>query len=224
MLSTIAKWTLIAGGLCLGCQHVLAQTKETPAQPAPSAPAPPPAKTAEPSKPVQAKPEPGKPEEGKPGKGAEPQAQHPVPTTPPPGTRAVVVDLSTMDTIIGKNVKSATGEDMGHIIDLLVETNGQTRAAIIDFGGVLGVGSRKVAIDWRALDFSHSAKGGYVKLALTRNQVRLSPEYRPGEPIVILEDSEPETAAKAAPAPAGAEPKGNGAEASKPAAATPSTK
>ncbi|WP_246725192.1 PRC-barrel domain-containing protein [Beijerinckia sp. L45] len=115
-----------------------------------------------------------------------------------------MVDLSTMDALIGKTVRSSTGEDLGRLIDLVVETNGQVRAAIIDFGGVLGVGSRKIAVDWRALDFGGSAKGGPIKLALTRNQVRLSPEYRSGEPIVILEDSGPEApapkAAAAAPA------------------------
>jgi hypothetical protein len=189
MLST-AKWTFIAASL-VASATAYAQAKdpapqETPAPPA-AAPATPPA--AAPAPPAATPAAPATP----------PQASAPA------GTKAVVVDLSTMDALIGKNVRSATNEDLGRLIDLVVETNGQVRAAIIDFGGVLGVGSRKIAVDWRALDFSGSAKGGPIKLALTRNQVRLSPEYRTGEPIVILEDSGPEAppvpAAKAAAAP-----------------------
>ena len=42
---------------------------------------------------------------------------------------------------------------MGRIVDVIVDRSGQVRAAIIDFGGFLGVGSRKIAVDWNALHF-----------------------------------------------------------------------
>jgi hypothetical protein len=172
MPSIVAKWTLIVIVFASGNAVAEAQSKD----PAPSL---------SPAKPAPAPQVPNTP-------APVPAPSAAAPAAPRSGTKAVVVDLSAMDALIGKNVRSSTGEDLGHLIDVVVETNGQVRAAIIDFGGVLGVGSRKVAIDWRALDFSGSAKGGPVKLALTRNQVRLSPEYRAGEPIVILEDSGPE--------------------------------
>ena len=102
------------------------------------------------------------------------------------GTSAVVLDIAAVDGVIGKGVKSYNGEDLGHIVDLLVTPGGQVRAAILQFGGVLGVGDRKVAVDWSALDFKTSAKGAAI-LALTRNQVRVSPEYKSGDPVVVLE-------------------------------------
>lgn len=128
---------------------------------------------------------------------------------PPSGTPAVVLDLSAIESVIGKSVKSYVGEDMGRIVDVLVTPAGQVRAAVIDFGGVLGVGSRKVAVDWKTLNFSGDAKGGPVILKLTRNQVRVSPEYKSGDPVVVLEVAKPEEPkvvpvtppAKAAPAP-----------------------
>jgi len=43
---------------------------------------------------------------------------------------------------------------MGRIVDVIVNRDGQVRAAIIDFGGFLGVGNRKIAVDWRALNFA----------------------------------------------------------------------
>jgi hypothetical protein len=102
------------------------------------------------------------------------------------GTPATVVDDQEVDGILGKNVRSSAGEDMGRVIDILVNKAGQVRAAVIDFGGFLGVGSRKVAVDWSALRFPESGKLDRIVVELTRNQVRLAPEFRPGEPVVVL--------------------------------------
>jgi hypothetical protein len=100
--------------------------------------------------------------------------------------------------IIGKNVRSAAGEDMGRIVDIIVSASNQPRAAVIDFGGFLGVGSRKIAVDWRLLQYSRTGKTWGVTSVLTRNQVRVSPEYKPGEPVVVL--GLPAAASPAAPA------------------------
>jgi hypothetical protein len=114
----------------------------------------------------------------------------------PSATEAIVIGLNTLEGVVSKSVRSATGnEDMGRIVDVLVDGAGQTRAAVIDFGGFLGVGSRKVAVDWNALDFTDSIKSGTVKVSLSRDQVRQSPEYKVGEPVVVLEGSKPAPAA-----------------------------
>jgi hypothetical protein len=108
-----------------------------------------------------------------------------LPATPNPAE--VVVDKQEVESILGKNVRSSAGEDMGRLIDMLVDRDGQPRAAIIDFGGFLGVGSRKIAIDWKALHFSpDDPKGNAISLALTRDQVKAAPEYKDGGPVVIL--------------------------------------
>jgi hypothetical protein len=89
--------------------------------------------------------------------------------------------------VLGRDVRSAADEDMGRIVDVLVDRAGQARAAIIDFGGFLGVGSRKIAVDWSALHFPQPGKPGErIALDLTRDQVKAAPEYREGKPVVIL--------------------------------------
>jgi hypothetical protein len=89
--------------------------------------------------------------------------------------------------ILGKEVRSAADENMGRVIDVIVDRTGQVRAAIIDFGGFLGVGSRKIAVAWNALRFSPSAdKVERVALELTRDQVRAAPEYKEDKPVVVL--------------------------------------
>jgi len=97
-----------------------------------------------------------------------------------------VIDNQEVEGIIGKNVRSSADEDMGRVIDILVDRKGQVRGVVIDFGGFLGVGSRKVAVDWSALHFPDSRKSDTITLDLTRDQVRLAPEYRRGSPLVIL--------------------------------------
>lgn len=102
------------------------------------------------------------------------------------GTPATVIDDREVEGILGKSVRSNAGEDMGQIVDVIVKRDGQVRAAVIDFGGFLGVGSRKIAVDWGALSFPPSGAIDHVILNLTRDQVRLAPEYRAGEPLVVL--------------------------------------
>jgi len=61
------------------------------------------------------------------------------------------------------------------------------RAAVIDFGGFLGVGSRKIVVDWNALHFGLVAnKGDSITLELTKDQVKAAPEYKEDKPIVVL--------------------------------------
>jgi hypothetical protein len=58
-------------------------------------------------------------------------------------------------------------------------------AGIIDFGGFLGVGNRKIAVDWNALHFALDKKDPII-LDLTRDQVKAAPEYKDGRPLVLI--------------------------------------
>jgi hypothetical protein len=107
---------------------------------------------------------------------------------PPPATPEItVLDNHEVEGVLGREVLSATNENMGRIVDVLVDRTGQVRAAIIDFGGFLGVGSRKIAVDWNALHFPPPGKpGARITLELTRDQVKAAPEYQEGKPVVVL--------------------------------------
>src|SRR5262245_24561537 len=66
---------------------------------------------------------------------------------------AETLDASTVETVLGREVRSVKDENMGRIVDIIVDLSGQVRAAVIDFGGFLGVGNRKIAVDWKLLRF-----------------------------------------------------------------------
>ena len=99
---------------------------------------------------------------------------------------AVVLDNREVSGVLGKEVRSAADENMGRIVDVIVDQAGRARAAVIDFGGFLGVGSRKIAVDWNALRFSPGQERNRVILELTRDQVKAAPEYQEGKPVVVL--------------------------------------
>ena len=109
----------------------------------------------------------------------------------PPGLKAAATVLShgEIQGILGKDVHSSVGEEMGRIVDVLVDKAGQARAVIIDFGGFLGVGSRKIAVDWNALHFTPGEKPESVTLDLTKDQVKAAPEYKDNNPVVVLSAS-----------------------------------
>ena len=89
-----------------------------------------------------------------------------------------IIDLENVHGLLGKEVRSATGEHMGRIVNVLVDSAGKPRAAVIDFGGFLGVGMRKIAVDWDALRFSPYQNYERITVALTRDQVKAAPEFK----------------------------------------------
>jgi hypothetical protein len=111
----------------------------------------------------------------------------PAPPAPQATPEITVLNKHEVEGILGRDVRSAADEDMGRIVDVLVDRAGQVRAAIIDFGGFLGVGSRRIAVDWNALHFPEPGKPGErITLELTRDQVNTAPEYKDGKPVVVL--------------------------------------
>ena len=109
------------------------------------------------------------------------------PAPPAPPASASRMGAQEAHGVLGRDVRSAKNEDMGHIVDVIVDRSGTVRAAIIDFGGFLGVGSRKIAVDWNALRFGRVAdKSDAITLELTKDQVKAAPEYKEDTPIVVL--------------------------------------
>jgi hypothetical protein len=114
---------------------------------------------------------------------------------------SIVVDNREVEGVLGKEVRSVANENIGRIVEVIVDRGGQVRAAVIDFGGFLGVGSRKIAVDWNKLRFtsSNDDQRGRIVLELTKDQMRAAPEYKDGKPVVILGALDPRVPYSAAP-------------------------
>src|ERR1700676_5586971 len=109
------------------------------------------------------------------------------PKEPAPPPSVTVIGARDAHGVLGRDVRSAADEDMGRIVDVIVDRAGTVRAAVIDFGGFLGVGSRKIVVDWNALHFGRIAnKGDSITLELTKEQVTAAPEYKEDTPLIVL--------------------------------------
>lgn len=89
---------------------------------------------------------------------------------------------ATLGSVLGRDVTTVGEGDSGRIVDLLVDEEGQVRAAVVEFGGFLGIGTRKIAVDWSAFSFSPSK----VTVAVSRDQLRAASEFKTNSaPFVV---------------------------------------
>ena len=105
------------------------------------------------------------------------------------GEKGVVARRDDLESVLGREVRTRVEEDLGRIIDLLVDRNGQVQAAVIEFGGFLGIGTRKIAVEWSALRFDADGKQRVV-VEVNRDQLRTAPEFKPAEPAIVRRASE----------------------------------
>jgi hypothetical protein len=96
---------------------------------------------------------------------------------------------------LGPEVKGPTGTTVAMLVNVLVDEQGAPRAAVLDYGGFLGVGKRRIAVAWPMLRFGPQG----ILLALSRDQLKAFPEFRDGEDIAIA-TLPPEGTPEAAPA------------------------
>jgi len=117
-------------------------------------------------------------------------APTPTPPIPPPAEQQLIYH-GEASSILGRNVRDRDEGLIGRIVDVLVDDTGQPRAAVIDIGGFMGMGSRKVAVAWRTLRFQTAAgRAGRIVLDMTLDQIKDVPEFRrsvnPADPPITV--------------------------------------
>ena len=101
------------------------------------------------------------------------------------------MDAGTATPILGRQVLDQTGKTAGRIVDVLVDGGGQVRAAVIDVGGFMGLGQRRIAVAWRGLRFNPGDGG--ITLLMPADQIAAAPEYKPAaKPVVLASPPPPE--------------------------------
>jgi hypothetical protein len=121
-------------------------------------------------------------------------AAAPDPPASPPASDVQQVPPEQALAILGHNVEGPDGKEIGRLIDVLVGQEGQPQAAVIDFGGFMGVGSRKIAVRWSALHFAPGDASHPVTLELTPDQIKGAPEYKDiakPAPVVVAAPAQP---------------------------------
>ena len=110
----------------------------------------------------------------------------------PPQSAVQSVAPESAEAILGQRVTDPEGKDLGRLVDVLVDANGQPQAAVIDFGGFMGVGNRKIAVHWSVLHFAPSDATHKVTLDMTPDQIKAAPEFRnPNKAASVVTPAEP---------------------------------
>ncbi len=93
--------------------------------------------------------------------------------------------LRHTESVLGKDIV-ASGKSAGRIVDVLTDKSGQVRAVVVEFGGFLGVGGRKIAIAWSDLRFDRDGGSDVVAVDLSRDRLSGAPEVRAGKPVIVI--------------------------------------
>jgi hypothetical protein len=109
---------------------------------------------------------------------------------------ATSVVLTQTESVIGKDLVGPSGERVGRIVDVLADGTGKVRAAVVDYGGFLGVGARKIAVAWSDLRFGPEGAAPSVATDLPRETLSQAPEVKAGRPVVAISAREANRAIK----------------------------
>jgi len=88
--------------------------------------------------------------------------------------------------VLGKKVRGPAREVIRRVVDLLLDRHAHLRAVVIDFGGFLGVISRKIAIDWWLIRFMPDDPDIPLVLSLGTTEIQATLEYSDTGPPPIM--------------------------------------
>ncbi len=87
---------------------------------------------------------------------------------------------------MGRRLFGPGGEELGRVVDLVVDGQGRPLAAVVDVGGFMGLGIRRVALAWELLRFRAEPDMVRMSVEIGADRVTGAPEYRPGDATTIL--------------------------------------
>src|SRR5712672_1633681 len=78
--------------------------------------------------------------------------------------------------IIGQPVRNSEGQEIGHVDELILNTDGRVRYGIVSVGkGFLGIGNKRVAIPWQDMALSATQQG--YELDVSKEALAQTPAY-----------------------------------------------
>ena len=95
------------------------------------------------------------------------------------GATAAGVPLQRVSRLVGTNVVAADGRNVGEIENLLVDAHGNVRAAVIEWGGFLGMGEHRAVLPIEQVQLP-ATEGERARVRLTREQLEALPRYERG--------------------------------------------
>jgi hypothetical protein len=83
--------------------------------------------------------------------------------------------LQSVQGLLGTNVVGANGRDAGEVRNLLLDGQGRVRAAVVEWGGFLGIGTREALVPIERISLGQGNER--AQLAMTREELEALPRY-----------------------------------------------
>ncbi|NHN84336.1 hypothetical protein GOB93_06705 [Acetobacter musti] len=88
--------------------------------------------------------------------------------------------------LLDRKVLGADHASLGRVVDVLAGPDGKVRAVVVDIGGFLGVGNRRVAIAWSLLAPDQTDSGRPITVLAPSGVIRSAPEYNNNSPTIQI--------------------------------------
>ncbi|MFS3134116.1 PRC-barrel domain-containing protein [Gluconacetobacter sacchari] len=125
------------------------------------------------------------------------------PVAPDRGPPAMAAATATrrLGSLIDRDVVAPNGSHVGQVIDVLLDQSGHPAAMVVDVGGFLGVGNRRIAIAWDAFALGGLTEKTPVRLRIDGASVRSAPAYdATSMDVTVVQAPPPAPVPQAAPA------------------------
>ena len=81
--------------------------------------------------------------------------------------------------LVGLNIQNTAKEDIGEIYDIVLTDQAAVKAYIVSVGGLLGMGTKYVAIDPKGVTLTRQdEKTWKATMNATKDQLKAAPEYK----------------------------------------------
>lgn len=101
--------------------------------------------------------------------------------------------------LIDRSVTGREKREIGHVIDVLVDVKGQPAALVVDVGGFMGMGNRRIAIAWESFALAGRKPNDALQLPLSDAQVKAAPAYDGTENVTLVQGAIEPAAGKSVP-------------------------
>ncbi len=130
---------------------------------------------------------------------AKPKLPAPVAAKPVRPEDSLKLQKLKLAALIDRVVIGKEKAQIGHVIDVLVDEKGEPAALVVDVGGFLGVGNRRIAIAWERFALAGRNFRDPLQLPLTDAQVKSAPAYDGSEEVTVIQGAVEPPGAKPTP-------------------------
>ncbi|WP_404980457.1 MULTISPECIES: hypothetical protein [unclassified Caballeronia] len=116
---------------------------------------------------------------------------------PPPKPLPVNETPPTFMQLVDSTVTQKNGARIGRVVDVLVDSQAQPQALVVDLSSSLAADKRHVAVNWGDLQVVSRNKQLALQMDFNDAQLKASPTYGPEQPIKIVSPVAPVAASSA---------------------------